>query len=89
MLGGLMLTASQIRYPSVQAGLETFMLSTLCYQVLSPIVFEIQHLRDYRLPAADFKPRKDQRNAVHRWNKFVLGDEYIKEAAKLYPLSKE
>ena len=86
---GLMLTARQIRHSSVQAGSETFMLSALCHQVLSGAVYEIQQLRDYRLPAADFKPRKDQKSAVHRWNRFVLGDEYIKEAAKRYPISKE
>ncbi|KAF2100023.1 arginyl-tRNA-protein transferase [Rhizodiscina lignyota] len=42
-----------------------------------------------RIPVADFKPRKDQRTAVNKWNRFVLGDEYQKEAAKLYPISKE
>ncbi len=65
------------------------MLSALRYPVLPSVVYEIQHLRESRLPAADFKPRKDQKSAVHRWNRFVLGDEYIKEAAKRYPLSKE
>ncbi|KAF2785701.1 arginine-tRNA-protein transferase 1 [Melanomma pulvis-pyrius CBS 109.77] len=42
-----------------------------------------------RLPAASFAPTKEHRQAVNRWNKHVLGDEYIKEAAKLYPKSKE
>ncbi|KAI8934530.1 hypothetical protein NX059_008229 [Plenodomus lindquistii] len=42
-----------------------------------------------RLPAATFKPSKDQRKAVNHWNDFVLGETYTKEAAKLYPLSKE
>ncbi|KAF2850905.1 arginine-tRNA-protein transferase 1 [Plenodomus tracheiphilus IPT5] len=42
-----------------------------------------------RLPAATFKPSKDQRKAVNHWNDFVLGEAYTKEAAKLYPLSKE
>ncbi|KAH9874920.1 hypothetical protein J1614_004408 [Plenodomus biglobosus] len=42
-----------------------------------------------RLPAATFKPSKDQRKAVNHWNDFVLGDTYTKEATKLYPLSKE
>lgn len=42
-----------------------------------------------RLPVATFKPSKDQRKAVNHWNDFVLGDTYTKEAARLYPLSKE
>jgi arginyl-tRNA---protein transferase len=36
-----------------------------------------------------FKPRRDQRQAVNRWNKYVLGDEYMKESARLHPKSKE
>lgn len=35
-----------------------------------------------------FKPARDQRHAVHRWNKFVLGDAYIKNAARAYPKTK-
>ncbi|KAF2256767.1 arginine-tRNA-protein transferase 1 [Trematosphaeria pertusa] len=42
-----------------------------------------------RLPAASFTPAKDQRQAVNRWNRFVLGDEYLREAARLHPKSKE
>ncbi|QDS73562.1 hypothetical protein FKW77_001069 [Venturia effusa] len=42
-----------------------------------------------RLPVDQFKPRRDQRQAVNRWNKYVLGDEYLKHAAKLHPKSKE
>ncbi|OCK77485.1 hypothetical protein K432DRAFT_407285, partial [Lepidopterella palustris CBS 459.81] len=42
-----------------------------------------------RLPAADFKPARDQRQALNRWNTFVLGDDYTKEAARLHPKSKE
>ena len=42
-----------------------------------------------RLPAAQFTPIKDQRQTVNRWNRYVLGDNYIKEAAKLHPKSKE
>ncbi|KIW01070.1 hypothetical protein, variant [Verruconis gallopava] len=41
-----------------------------------------------RLPVSEFKPRKDQRQAVNRWNKYVLGEEYQKEAARLRPRSK-
>ncbi|CAK1355206.1 unnamed protein product [Cercospora beticola] len=42
-----------------------------------------------RLPAAEFKPTKDQRQALNRWNHFVLGDEYTKAAALKYPRTRE
>lgn len=38
---------------------------------------------------ADFHPSKDQRQAINRWNKFVLGDDYSAASARLYPKSKE
>jgi arginine-tRNA-protein transferase len=41
-----------------------------------------------RLPVGELQIRKDQRSACNRWNKFVLGDDYVKEAAKLHPKSK-
>ncbi|KAF2141222.1 uncharacterized protein K452DRAFT_318885 [Aplosporella prunicola CBS 121167] len=42
-----------------------------------------------RLPTVEFHPARDQRQAVSRWNKFVLGEPYISEAKKRYPKSKE
>ncbi|KAI4702198.1 hypothetical protein J4E81_002560 [Alternaria sp. BMP 2799] len=42
-----------------------------------------------RLPVASFKPSKDQRKAVNHWNDYVLGEAYMKEASRLYPISKE
>ncbi|KAF2866165.1 arginine-tRNA-protein transferase [Massariosphaeria phaeospora] len=42
-----------------------------------------------RLPADCFTPGKEHRQAINRWNKFVLGEQYIREAAKLYPKSKK
>ncbi|OMP84652.1 Arginyl-tRNA--protein transferase 1 [Diplodia seriata] len=42
-----------------------------------------------RLPAASFKPTRDQRQAVNRWNRFVLGESYMNEAKKLHPKTKE
>ncbi|KAK8428124.1 arginine-tRNA-protein transferase [Phyllosticta citricarpa] len=42
-----------------------------------------------RLPAAEFKATRDQRQAQNRWNRFVLGDAYIAEAKKRYRKSKE
>jgi len=41
------------------------------------------------LNANEFKPSRDQKQALHRWTKYVLGEEYVKEAAKRYPKSKE
>lgn len=42
-----------------------------------------------RLDSSRFKAAKDQRQAVNRFNRFVIGDEYAKEAARRYPKSRE
>ncbi|CCX16197.1 arginine-tRNA-protein transferase [Pyronema domesticum] len=42
-----------------------------------------------RLPTATFKPTRDQRQTLHKWNRFVLGEEYIMKAAKKWPLTRE
>ncbi|EEH23067.2 hypothetical protein PABG_05278 [Paracoccidioides brasiliensis Pb03] len=42
-----------------------------------------------RLDPTGFKPRKDQRLAINRWNRFVLGPSYIRSAAKLCPTTRE
>ncbi|KAI1456127.1 arginine-tRNA-protein transferase [Annulohypoxylon moriforme] len=42
-----------------------------------------------RLDSGRFRPTKDQRQAVNRFNKYVIGDVYAKEAARLYPRSRE
>ncbi|KAL5336445.1 arginine-tRNA-protein transferase [Aspergillus crustosus] len=42
-----------------------------------------------RLEASAYKPRKDQRKAINRWTKFVLGPEYIRRAAYLCPKTRE
>ncbi|KAL4920157.1 arginine-tRNA-protein transferase [Aspergillus aurantiobrunneus] len=42
-----------------------------------------------RLQASAYKPRRDQRKAINRWNKFVLGPEYIRRAAYLCPKTGE
>ncbi|KAK5175034.1 Arginyl-tRNA--protein transferase 1 [Saxophila tyrrhenica] len=39
--------------------------------------------------AREFQAQRDQRQALHRWNRYVLGEEYIKEASKKYPRTKE
>lgn len=42
-----------------------------------------------RLDAANFKPSKSQRQALNRWNRHVLGVEYMSKVAKLCPRPKE
>ncbi|PVI05842.1 arginine-tRNA-protein transferase 1 [Periconia macrospinosa] len=42
-----------------------------------------------RLPVASFTPSKNHRQAINRWNRFVLGEDYIKKAAILHPKSKQ
>lgn len=42
-----------------------------------------------RLDSTEFKASKDQRQAVNRFNRFVIGEEYAKEAARRYPLTRE
>lgn len=42
-----------------------------------------------RLDAGDFKTSKGQRQAIHRWNRHVLGTEYTSKVAKLCPISQE
>ena len=42
-----------------------------------------------RLDSNLFKPAKDQRQAVNRFNKFITGTDYDKEAARKYPRSRD
>lgn len=42
-----------------------------------------------RLDSDAFHVSKDQRQALNRFNKYILGDAYTKEAARLYPKSRE
>lgn len=42
-----------------------------------------------RVDSGRFRPTKDQRQAINRFNKFVIGDAYTKEAARLHPKSRE
>ncbi|KUJ18122.1 arginine-tRNA-protein transferase-like protein 1 [Mollisia scopiformis] len=42
-----------------------------------------------RLDSNSFHASKDQRQTLNRFTKFLLGDAYIKDAAKLYPRSRE
>ena len=42
-----------------------------------------------RLDSESFHASKDQRQALNRFNKYIIGEEYAKEAAKLYPKSRE
>jgi arginyl-tRNA---protein transferase len=42
-----------------------------------------------RLDALAFKATKEQRQAVNRFNRYLLGEDYIKESARIHPKSKE
>ncbi|RDA92251.1 hypothetical protein CP533_5738 [Ophiocordyceps camponoti-saundersi (nom. inval.)] len=42
-----------------------------------------------RLDSLQFKPSRDQRQTINRFNRYILGDPYTKEAARLFPRSKE
>ncbi|KAI0878477.1 arginine-tRNA-protein transferase [Hypoxylon argillaceum] len=42
-----------------------------------------------RIDSSRFRPTKDQRQTLNRFNRFVIGDAYIKEAARRYPKSRE
>lgn len=42
-----------------------------------------------RLNADSFKPSRGQRQCLHKWTRYVLGEEYIQAAAQKYPKSKE
>lgn len=42
-----------------------------------------------RLDSTEFKPSKDQRQAINRFNRFLLGDSYSKKAAQKHPLTRE
>ncbi|KAJ0165511.1 Arginyl-tRNA--protein transferase 1 [Colletotrichum tanaceti] len=42
-----------------------------------------------RLDSTQFKPTRDQRQTINRFNKFLTGEAYTKEAARLHPLTRE
>ncbi|KAL8368468.1 hypothetical protein RB599_004084 [Gaeumannomyces hyphopodioides] len=42
-----------------------------------------------RLDSNEFRPSKDQRQAINRFNNYVVGEPYTKEAARLHPRSRE
>ncbi|KAH8156436.1 hypothetical protein CIB48_g11809 [Xylaria polymorpha] len=82
---------------------RTLSMSPECYQVLvdrswrrSGNLLYRPNQRDaccphytLRVDSARFRPTRDQRQAINRFNKFVIGDAYAKEAARLYPKSRE
>ncbi|KAK3623374.1 Arginyl-tRNA--protein transferase 1 [Elasticomyces elasticus] len=41
-----------------------------------------------RLPVAEFKASRDQRQALNRWNRYVLGDKYAEDLKRKHPKSK-
>ena len=42
-----------------------------------------------RLDAATFKPTKDQRQVINRFRKYILGEDYVRKAARLCPRTRE
>ncbi|KAK7416263.1 Arginyl-tRNA--protein transferase 1 [Neonectria punicea] len=42
-----------------------------------------------RLDSSEFKPSRAQRQTLNRFNRYVVGDSYAKEAARLYPKSRD
>lgn len=42
-----------------------------------------------RLDSGQYKPSRGQRQTLNRFNRFVLGDDYIKEATRLHPKTRE
>ncbi|KXT03860.1 hypothetical protein AC578_8938 [Pseudocercospora eumusae] len=42
-----------------------------------------------RLLASEFKPSRDQRQAINRWNHYVTGESYLQEISKRFPKTKE
>ncbi|KAF2724042.1 hypothetical protein K431DRAFT_282310 [Polychaeton citri CBS 116435] len=42
-----------------------------------------------RIPVAEFKPSRDQRQALNRWNRYVLGEDYPRKLLAKHPKSKE
>ncbi len=42
-----------------------------------------------RLDSDAFKPTRNQRQCINRFNSYLLGSTYVKEAARLYPRSRE
>ncbi|KAK4241064.1 hypothetical protein C8A03DRAFT_41465 [Achaetomium macrosporum] len=41
-----------------------------------------------RLDSTQFKPTKDQRQAVNRFNRHIVGETYVRDAARLHPRSR-
>ncbi|KAI8631036.1 arginine-tRNA-protein transferase [Xylariaceae sp. FL1651] len=82
---------------------RTASMSTACYQALvdrnwrrSGTLLYRPNQRDsccphytLRLDSAHFRPSRDQRQAINRFNRFVIGDAYAKEAARRHPKSRE
>lgn len=42
-----------------------------------------------RVDATTIKTSRDQRQTLHKWSRYILGESYIQECAKRYPKSKE
>ncbi|KAI1438629.1 arginine-tRNA-protein transferase [Xylaria sp. CBS 124048] len=42
-----------------------------------------------RVDAVNFRPAREHRQTINRFNRFIIGDAYAKDAARLYPKSRE
>ncbi|KAJ4190861.1 Arginyl-tRNA--protein transferase 1, variant 2 [Fusarium falciforme] len=42
-----------------------------------------------RLDSSQFKPSRDQRQTINRFNRYVMGETYTKEVARLHPKSRD
>lgn len=84
-------TARQVRHRLLQARRPAALLSSLYHSVRVSPQSPVHSANTYvaSLPVASFAPAKHHRQAINRWNRFVLGDEYINQAAKLHSKTKE
>ncbi|KAM0719537.1 hypothetical protein Q7P37_003667 [Cladosporium fusiforme] len=58
-------------------------------KILTPEHYQMLMDRGWRrLPASEFQASRDQRQAIYRWNRFVLGEKYIKQASLKNPKGK-
>ena len=82
----------KFRQVFIQAGLSPLLLSTLHNSVswTSALSSGFEYWwNTTRLDASAFVPNKDQRKAINRWNKYVLGQDYLYKAAQLCPQTRE
>lgn len=55
----------------------------LCLSIIS------NKSRNSRLDATQFKPSREHRKTLHRWENYVVGQGYLSECASKYPKTRE